>query len=102
MALCKQCEYCGANLDHGERCDCRQEDTMSFDYEYIEECITAIIRDHPNLSASGIGVKMCDIYGKKLSVDNVRRVIGRMTSFSGLKETKSTTGVITYYFPKEA
>ena len=22
MAKCKVCEYCGANLDFGEKCDC--------------------------------------------------------------------------------
>jgi hypothetical protein len=75
---------------------------MQFDYEVVEERIVAIVRNHPNLSASGIGVKMCDLYGCKLSVDNVRRVLGRLTSLNGLKEVKSSTGVITYYFPKEA
>ncbi len=25
MARCKVCEYCGANLDFGERCDCRDQ-----------------------------------------------------------------------------
>ena len=23
MAKCRVCEYCGAHLDFGERCDCR-------------------------------------------------------------------------------
>ncbi len=29
MAKCKVCEYCGDNLDFGERCDCQdREDTQ--------------------------------------------------------------------------
>jgi len=24
MALYKICQYCGSNLDYGERCDCKQ------------------------------------------------------------------------------
>lgn len=25
MSYCKECPYCGANLDPGERCACREE-----------------------------------------------------------------------------
>ena len=25
MSYCKECPYCGANLDPGERCSCREE-----------------------------------------------------------------------------
>lgn len=27
MAYCRECPYCGANLDPGEHCNCREEKT---------------------------------------------------------------------------
>ncbi len=29
MAYCRECPYCGANLDPGEHCSCREEETAS-------------------------------------------------------------------------
>lgn len=26
MAQCKTCEFCGANLDYGEKCDCTKKE----------------------------------------------------------------------------
>lgn len=36
MAKCKVCEYCGSNLDFGERCDCQDcKDLKSLVYPCV-------------------------------------------------------------------
>lgn len=38
MAYCRECPYCGANLDPGEHCSCREEK----EEERVEEQIVKI------------------------------------------------------------
>lgn len=37
MAMYKVCEYCGANLDFGERCDCRDCEATTEKEEVIPD-----------------------------------------------------------------
>ena len=36
------CEYCGSNLDPGEKCDCRQKDGKNIMGNYVEALNTAV------------------------------------------------------------
>lgn len=97
----KTCECCGAALDPGEQCDCK-EANMTHQMDEIEDQVVEIIKNNPRLSASGISINLRKLYGRKLSVDTVRKITNRMIQFGGLRADKSTTGAIVYYFVEEA
>ena len=68
----------------------------------IEDVVSMVIQQNPRLSTNGIITKLKALYGIKLSPEAAHKVINRMTCMSGLREEKSNTGAIVYYYPKEA
>lgn len=43
MAFYKTCPFCGANLDPGEKCDCREEEAGAV--EYCTQCGEPLSKD---------------------------------------------------------
>jgi hypothetical protein len=102
MAYYDVCALCGAYLDPGERCDCKEEHMVHRASDEIEDLIAEIIMQNPRLSTNGIINKLKDLYGVKLTVETAHKIINRMTAFSSLHAERSSTGVTIYYYAKEA
>lgn len=101
MALFKTCAVCGAHLDPGERCDCKEEAIMAYQgADEIEDLVSDIIRHDPRLSANGIISKLRNQYNYVMSPATAHKVIGRLKQFCGLRDEKSSTGATVYFFEK--
>ncbi len=101
MAFYTTCARCGATLDPGDPCDCKEEHMANHQAGETEDLITRIIKDNPRLSANGVINKLNTLYGVKLSKAVAIKLINRMIQFDGLRADRSQSGVLVYYY-KEA
>ena len=102
MAYYNRCDTCGAHLDPGEHCDCKEVKQVRHYECEIEDLIIEIIKQNPDITASGIVNKLRDLYGLKLGIETVRKITNRLIQFDGLRAKQSNSGAIVYRYPKEA
>lgn len=102
MAFFISCDHCGANLDPGERCDCKKEVVMVNNGEATEDIICEIIKKNPNTTTTGVVNRLKNEYGMKLSAEAARKFINRLIQFGGVRADISGTGAVTYSYQKEA
>jgi hypothetical protein len=70
--------------------------------EEIEGMISEIIKKNPNTSTTGIVNRLKNDYNVKLNAESVLKFVNRMILLGTLRASKSSTGAITYFYPKEA
>jgi hypothetical protein len=101
MAFYKTCERCGASLDPGEPCDCKEAHMANHQAGETEDLITKIIKDNPRLSTNGVINKLNKLYDVKLTHAVAIKLINRMIQFDGLRADRSQSGVLVYYYKEE-
>lgn len=102
MAYYNRCDTCGAHLDPGEHCDCKEVKQVRHYECEIEDLIIEIIKQNPRLSASGVSNKLHTLYNLKLNNETVRKITNRLIQFDGLRADRSSSGSIVYFYAKEA
>lgn len=74
-----KCHICGANLDHGERCDCHKTtETEALLYCYCDVCGGAILEGETFYLSPGMYVPVC-----AKCIDKAKRTAGYDQSARG-------------------
>lgn len=101
MAFYNTCERCGATLDPGEPCDCKEEHMVHQASDDISDLIEDIVKQNPRISGKEISKKLLCLYDVKVNTETVRKLTNRMISFGNLRAGQAKSGQIVYYYHEE-